>query len=149
MKMTSVFLSSYWDKIAPAMEEATTNTILGITVVFGALLFFTFIISLFKYISVIENKIKAKKEGKAADEAIPAKAIENTVTQITKTETENLTDDLALVAVITAAIQAFEEENGNAAAVATAAPAANVAKVSNGLVVRSIHRIDRRGWSNN
>ncbi len=134
---TTVFLTSYWDKISGAMAEAVPNTIIGILVVFGALLLFTFIISLFKYISVIENKLKEKKEGKKEIAEAPAQAIENTVAQIAEAESVELSDDLALVAVITAAIHAYEEANGNAAAVA------------NGLVVRSIRRAAAKtGWKN-
>ena len=132
---TTVFLTSYWDKIKEPLAEAVPNTIIGIAVVFGALLLFTFIISLFKYISVIENKIKARKEGKKVIAEAPAQAIENTVAQIAEAESVELSDDLALVAVITAAIHAYEEANGNAAAVA------------NGLVVRSIKPRNSR-WMN-
>lgn len=134
---TTVFLSSYWDKISGAMSEAVPNTVIGILVVFGALLLFTFIISLFKYINKAENKIKEKKEAKKAAKEIPAQAIESTVAQIAEAETVELSDDLALVAVITAAIHAYEEANGTAPAVA------------NGLVVRSIRRANAKsGWQN-
>ena len=134
---TTVFLTSYWDKISGAMAEAVPNTVIGILVVFGALLLFTFIISMFKYISVIENKLKTRKEGKKEVEEAPAKAIENTVAQIEAAEAVELSDDLALVAVITAAIHAYEEANGTAPAVA------------NGLVVRSIRRAAvKTGWKN-
>lgn len=134
---TTVFLSSYWEKISDAMAEAVPNTIIGILVVFFALLLFTFIISLFKYINAAENKMKAKKEGKQEVKEIPAQAIENTVAQIAEAETVELSDDLALVAVITAAIHAYEEANGTAPAVA------------NGLVVRSIRRKTvKSGWQN-
>lgn len=134
---TTVFLSSYWDKISGAMSEAVPNTVIGILVVFCSLLLFSFIISLFKYVNKAENKIKAKKEGKKVAAEAPAQAIENTVAQIAEAETVELADDLALVAVITAAIHAYEEANGNAAAVA------------NGLVVRSIRRKSvKSGWQN-
>ena len=134
---TTVFLSSYWDKISGAMAEAVPHTVIGILVVSGALLLFTFTISLFKYISVIENKLKERKEGKKEIAEAPAQAIENTVAQIAEAEAVELSDDLALVAVITAAIHAYEEANGNAAAVA------------NGLVVRSIRRAAAKtSWKN-
>jgi len=134
---TTVFLTSYWDKIKDAMADAVPNTVIGILVVFGALLLFTFIISLFKYINKAENKIKEKKESKKTIAEAPAQAIENTVAQIAEAETVEFSDDLALVAVITAAIQAYEEANGTAPAVA------------NGLVVRSIRRATAKtGWKN-
>lgn len=143
---TTVFLSSkwdslmeslrnHWDSVKEVLPGALGNTLVGILVVFCALLFICFIISLFKYISVIENKLKERKEKKQEVKEIPAQAIENTVTQIA--EAEELSDDLALVAVITAAIHAYEEANGTAPAVA------------NGLVVRSIRRANTKsGWQN-
>jgi hypothetical protein len=92
---------------------------------------------MFKYISVIENKLKASNDGKKEITEAPAKAIENTVAQIAQAEAVELSDDLALVAVITAAIHAYEEANGNASAVA------------NGLVVRSIRRAAvKTSWKN-
>lgn len=141
MNITSVLLSGFWERVSDALSNywarisevlpgALGNTIVGISVVFVALLFISFIISLFKYISVFENRKAKKKEAKQKEEAIPVQAIENTVAQIA--EAEELTDDFALVAVITAAIQAYEEANGNVSAVA------------NGLVVRSIRRAPKK-----
>lgn len=130
-------LKAYWDGVKAVLPEALGNTLVGILVVFVALLFISFIISLFKYISVIENKLKARKEGKKEVAEAPAQAIENTVAQIAEAESVELSDDLALVAVITAAIHAYEEANGMAPAVA------------NGLVVRSIRRAAAKtGWKN-
>lgn len=134
---TTVFLTSYWDKISSAMGEAVPNTVIGILVVFCSLLLFSFIISLFKYINKAETKLKEKKENKKAVAVAPAQAIENTVAQIAEAESVELSDDLALVVVITAAIHAYEEANGTAPAVA------------NGLVVRSIRRkTGKSGWQN-
>lgn len=132
---TSVFLSTYWDGVKEALPGALGNTVIGILVVFCALLFICFIISMLKFISVIEGKRTPKQEKKEETASLPAQAIENTVEQIAEAE-EELSDDLALAAVITAAIYAYEEANGNAAAVA------------NGLVVRSIRRAKQSGWQN-
>lgn len=132
---TSVFLSTYWDGVKEALPGALGNTVIGILVVFCALLFICFIISMLKFISVIEGKRTPKQEKKEEAKSLPAQAIENTVEQIAEAE-EELSDDLALAAVITAAIYAYEEANGNAAAVA------------NGLVVRSIRRAKQSGWQN-
>ncbi len=135
MKMTSVFLSTYWDGVKEALPGALGNTVIGILVVFAALLFICFIISMLKFISIIEGKRTPKQEKKEEAASLPGQAIENTVAQIAEAE-EELSDDLALAAVITAAIYAYEEANGNAAAVA------------NGLVVRSIRRAKKSGWQN-
>lgn len=137
MNLKSVFLASkmeeHWEKVAEAMPEAVTNTVIGIAVVFVALIFFTFVISLLKYV----NLIGKKKETKAEEKTLPMTAIENTVAQI---EEEELCNDAELVAVITAAIYEYEA----AAAQAQGLPAPARAN-QNGLVVRSIRRA-RCNW---
>ena len=141
MNFESVFLASkweqHWDNVAKAMPEAVSNTIVGVVVVFCALLFFSFVISLLKYVNVIENKKNAKKEAKVEEKAVPMAAIENTVAQI---EEEELCNDAELVAVITAAIYEYE-----AAAAAAQGLPAPVMTNQNGLVVRSIRRA-RCNW---
>ena len=135
MRMAPVFLSwwtDYWKAVGEAVPGALANTVIGICIVFFALLFISFVISRFKYISIIEAKIKAKKEAKKQNAELPQQAIENTVAQIT--EAEELSDDSELVAVIMAAIYAYESEQGNA--------------VNNGLVVRSIRKAKKSGWQN-
>mgnify|MGYP003304535194 CR=1 FL=1 len=141
MNLESVFLASkweeHWKKVAEAMPEAVSNTVIGILVVFGALVFFSFVISLLKYV----NLIGKKKEAKAEEKAIPMAAIENTVAQI---EEEELCNDAELVAVITAAI--YEYEAAAAAAQAQAQGLPVPARTNqNGLVVRSIRRA-RCNW---
>lgn len=133
MNLKSVFLSNYWESIKEPMAEATTNTIIGILVVFVALIFFTFVISLLKYVNVIGNK----KEAKTEEKSLPMTAIENTVAQI---EEEELCNDAELVAVITAAI--YEYEAAAAQAQGLPVPARTN---QNGLVVRSIRRA-RCNW---
>ena len=44
-------IAGWWASIEDAMAEAGVNTIIGISVVFMALLFISFIISLFKYVN--------------------------------------------------------------------------------------------------
>jgi len=143
MNFETVFLASkweqHWDNVAKAMPEAVSNTIIGICVVFGALVFFSFVISMLKYVNVIENKKSAKKEAKAEEKAVPMAAIENTVAQI---EEEELCNDAELVAVITAAIYEYEAAAAAAQAQGLPAPARTN---QNGLVVRSIRRA-RCNW---
>ena len=89
MRMAPVFLSwwtDYWKAVGEAMPGALANTVIGICIVFFALLFISFVISRFKYISIIEAKIKAKKEAKKQNAELPQQAIENTVAQITEAE---------------------------------------------------------------
>ena len=120
-------IAGWWASIEDAMAEATINTIIGITVVFLALLFISFVISLFKYINKFEQKLADKKAGKAAPAPQPAPAPAPVV------EAAPETDDLELIAVITAAIHAYEEAQGNT--------------VTGDLVVRSIKKRNSR-WQN-
>lgn len=82
------------------LEKAGLNTILGMGTVFAVLIFIAFIISLFKYIPVIEDAFKNK--GNKKIEKAPEKE------EAVVAEPEVLTDDLELVAVIAAAIAAAE-----------------------------------------
>ena len=120
-------IAGWWASIEDAMAEAGVNTIIGITVVFLALLFISFIISLFKYINKFEQKLANKKAGKAAPAPQPVPAPAPVV------EAAPETDDLELIAVITAAIHAYEEAQGNT--------------VTGDLVVRSIKKRNSR-WQN-
>ena len=90
------------------MAKAGMNTLMGMGVVFAVLIFISWLISMFKYISVFEAKMKAKKNAAAAAPvaapAAPAPAAAPAPTAA-PAEEENLTDDTELV-VITAAIAA-------------------------------------------
>ena len=103
---------------------------MGMGVVFAVLIFISWLISMFKYISVFEAKMKAKKNAAAAAPAAPAPAAAPAPTAA-PAEEENLTDDTELVSVITAAIAAYEGKE----------------TVDNGLVVRSIKRVSNRNWN--
>lgn len=109
------------------MQYALMNTVMGISIVFVVLLLISFIISLFKYIGKIEAK-RAAKKNQAAE---PAK-VETPAAAVAE---EELSDDLELVAVITAAIHAYEEAQGN-----------NIP--ADGLVVRSIRKVNKAKWQN-
>jgi sodium pump decarboxylase gamma subunit len=95
------------------LYKAAMNTVIGMGTVFVVLIFISFIISLFKFINKFQNR---KQEQKVENEKDDKEIVENN-------ESEELVDDLELVAVITAAITAYEGE-----------------KNSNGLVIRSIRR---------
>ena len=96
-----ILLTSMADKL----KTAGLNTIICICVVFVVLIFISLIISLFKYINKAETAIAARKARKAEDKNISEAAIDNTISQITAKEEEEL-NDLELVAVIAAAIAA-------------------------------------------
>ena len=100
------------------LSKAGLNTLIGMATVFIILIFIIFIIDAFKYISVFEEKL-AKKPGELTKEEIKLK--EEVSTQ------ENLLEDQELVAVISAAIMAYEEENN-----------------TDDLIVRSLKKSKRR-----
>lgn len=95
--------------LAANMQRAGMNTLMGIGIVFLMLLFLSFVIGLFKYIEKFQNvgKKKAAEEAPKAEEA-PAPAIAQN-----EAADEDFADDLELVAVISAAIAAYENTSGD------------------------------------
>jgi sodium pump decarboxylase, gamma subunit len=95
--------------LAANMQRAGMNTLMGIGIVFLMLLFLSFMIGLFKYIEKFQNvgKKKAAEEAPKAEEA-PAPAIAQS-----EAADEDFADDLELVAVISAAIAAYENTSGD------------------------------------
>lgn len=111
--------------VAENMGRAAMNTLIGMGTVFVVLIIISLIISAFGVIPKIEEKMKAKKqppvqEVKAAPAAAPVAAPE-----------EELSDDTELVAVIAAAVAAYE---GSAS--------------TDGFVVRSIRKSKKSKWQN-
>lgn len=102
---------------AEKMEKAGLNTLLGMGTVFVVLILISLIISCFGVIPKIQESFAKKPDKKEIKET----AVDNTIAQII--EKEELSDDLELVAVISAAIAASE---GQAS--------------TDGFVVRSIRR---------
>ena len=110
--------------ICNAISDAGINTVICLAVVFTVLIFISFLISLFKYIPKLEAAL-SKKDKKTE---LAENAVVNTVSQIEVKE-EELSDDLELVAVITAAI------------------AASAGTSTDGFVVRSIRRSNNSKWA--
>ena len=54
-------IANWWASIEGNMINACMNSAVGIVVVFLSLLFFTFIISLFKYVYILDQKLQSKK----------------------------------------------------------------------------------------
>ena len=108
------------------MTKAALNTVIGMGTVFAVLILICFIIQAFVFIPKIQAAF-AKKEEKV--EEVKKEAVDNTIAQIV--ETEELSDDLELVAVIAAAIAASEG-----------------AASTDGFVVRSIRRANTNKWRN-
>ena len=108
------------------MTKAGMNTLMGMGVVFVVLIFISWIIDMFKYISVFEAKMKAKN---APAPAAPAPAAAPAPVAAPVVEEEEYVDDTELISVIAAAIAASEGKTS-----------------ANGLVVRSIKRVPNRSW---
>ena len=116
---------SMGDRIGKALSDSA----MSIFIVFVVLLLISIIISSFRLINKYEPKLNGSKE---ANDASP---IMNTVSeQFSQNASKELVDDLELVAVITAAIYAYEEACGNTVP-------------TNGLYVRSIKKVNTK-WRN-
>lgn len=105
-----------------SMARAGLNTLIGMGVVFAVLILISFIISLFGYIPKIQAAF-SKKASTSAPKAAPAPAAPAPVVE----EVVDYSDDLELVAVIAAAIAAYEGETS-----------------TDGFVVRSIRKVNKR-----
>ncbi|MBQ7972859.1 MAG: OadG family protein [Lachnospiraceae bacterium] len=109
--------------VAENMLRATLNTLMGMGVVFAVLILISLIISCFGFIPKIQAAFSKKKENKEQKE----EPVDQTIAQII--EKEELSDDLELVAVISAAIAAYEGSSS-----------------TEGFVVRSIKKQKKDGW---
>ena len=111
---------------ADILEKASLNTLLGMGTVFVVLILIMLIIQAFAVIPKIEKKIADKKAGKTSEDKAPAPA-PVVAAPVAAPVVQDLTGDLELVAVIAAAIAASEG-----------------AASTDGFVVRSIRRANRR-----
>lgn len=89
---------------AEKLENAGLNTLLGMGMAFAILILISLIISLFPML------FGGNKKKKESDKEITQKAMDNTINQIA--EQEDLSSDAELVAVIAAAIAAYEGSAG-------------------------------------
>ncbi|HEX3075473.1 MAG TPA: OadG family transporter subunit [Lachnospiraceae bacterium] len=124
------------ETLGDKLEGAVVNMVLGMGTVFIVLIFISFVISLFKVIPKIQQRMADKQK---AEEVNVVASIDHTVARIVEQEEEqvellpeedDLVNDTELVAVITAAIMA---SMGNEV------PA-------DGLMVRSIRRAKTNKW---
>lgn len=104
------------------MSKAGLNTLMGMGTVFSVLILISLLISVFGVIPKIQKNAADKKAAKAAAKTPAEAGIDNAVNQIIANETAE-EDDTELVAVIAAAIAAFEGSGS-----------------TDGYVVRSIRR---------
>ncbi len=104
------------------MTKAGLNTLIGMGTVFLVLILISLIIGAFGFIP----KIQAWAANRNKKDETKIESIDNTIAQIVEKE-EDVTDDLELVAVIAAAIAASEGQTS-----------------TDGFVVRSIRKVNRR-----
>ncbi len=107
------------------VAKAGLNTLMGMGTVFIVLIFISFVISLFKFLSEKDNK-KAKPAPEAAPASAPAPAAPVVATPSVSADS-TMSDD-ELIAVISAAIAAYEDDVAGS----------NVP--ADGLIVRSIKK---------
>ena len=105
------------------MEKAALNTLLGMGTVFCVLILISLIISLFGFIPKLQDKLSKKPVAAEAPKPVAAVAAPAAAE-------EELSDDLELVAVISAAIAAYEGTSS-----------------ADGFVVRSITRSGKKWQS--
>lgn len=111
------------------MKMAALNTLIGMGTVFAVLILISLIISCFNIIPKIQEKQKKKAEAKAANTAEAQAQADPVVAQIAAKE--ELADDTELVAVIAAAVAAYEGAGS-----------------TDGFVVRSIRKSNKSRWQN-
>ncbi len=105
------------------IQQAGLNTLMGVCIVFLVLLFLSFLIGQMHWIPDLMNRKDKEKE--AAQKAAPAAAPVQTAV-----EEEEVMDDGELIAVIAAAIAASENTT------------------TDGFVVRSIRKSNKKNWQN-
>lgn len=105
------------------MKKAGLNTLLGMGTVFCVLIFISVLISFFKYIPMLEEALKKKKNKETAQSEKTEQKAEVAAVE------EELVDDTELIAVIAAAIAAAEGTS------------------TDGFVVRSIRRRPSNKWN--
>lgn len=108
--------------VSKLIERAALNTVMGLGIVFLTLLFLSWLIG---KLHIIPDMIE--KKAKENEPVAPAAPVTFAAPEVEEEE-EDLTDDLELVAVITAAIAASENTS------------------SDGFVVRSIKKANKRNW---
>ena len=122
--------------MAERLLHAGLNTVVGLTVVFAVLILIAWIISLLKYTAILEKFLADRKKRKEEKKKLKAlkkqgekvqsvESVDKTIEQIVKKE--EVSNDLELVAVITAAICAATGQS------------------SSSFVVRSVKKVGMKG----
>ena len=118
----SIGFSPYYS-MSEKIMDAVMNAIVGLGTVFIVLIFLTFVISLMKYVPGLVESFGKKKVAEVVQEPVPAAPA-----AVPEPVEEELADDQELVAVIAAAVAAYEGTSAD------------------GFVVRSIRKSKKRNW---
>lgn len=120
LKLESVSVNAHYEP-SEILGKAGMNTLIGMGTVFVVLIFMSIIISLLKFIPALFDKSGKQKKTEAVQETVVEAAPEESV--------EEPMDDIELVAVIAAAIAAYEGTSAD------------------GFVVRSVKRRKSNKWN--
>lgn len=122
---TQSFTTNVHYSTGEIMLKAAMNTVIGMGTVFAVLILISLIISSFTLISKMEAKKQKAEAGTAGNSVQPEPVVTQTA------QDEELSDDTELVAVIAAAIAAYEGSGS-----------------TDGFVVRSIRKSNKSKWQN-
>ena len=125
MELQSVALNPIFT-MRELMGKAALNTLIGMGIVFVVLILISAIISAFSIISKVQAKFN-NKENDTVEKKAPTSAPAPAATPAEAEPETNLADDTELIAVIAAAIAAYEGTTS-----------------TDGFVVRSIRKVNRR-----
>lgn len=120
LELESMTVSAHYT-VSEILEKAGMNTLLGMGTVFVMLIFMCFVISMLKYVPAWFNKPEKR--------ASKSSAAESAASAVPEPVQEDELDDAELIAVIAAAIAAYEGEGAD------------------GFVVRSIKRRKSNKWN--
>ena len=109
------------------IPQALVNTVIAMGTVFLVLILISFIISLFKFIPILMDKLTKKEPVQTVAPAPAPAAAPAPKPVVAEQQTAAPADDTQLIAVITAAVAAAMEQDG-------------IAVPADGLVIRSIKK---------
>ena len=109
------------------IPQALVNTVIAMGTVFLVLILISFIISLFKFIPILMDKLTKKEPVQPVAPAPAPAAAPAPKPVVAEQQTAAPADDTQLIAVITAAVAAAMEQDG-------------IAVPADGLVIRSIKK---------
>ena len=109
------------------IPQALVNTVIAMGTVFLVLILISFIISLFKFIPILMDKLTKKEPVQPVAPAPAPAAAPAPKPVVAEQQTAAPVDDTQLIAVITAAVAAAMEQDG-------------IAVPADGLVIRSIKK---------